>query len=392
MVNNLKLDNKRLYVVDALRGFAIFLIFLIHNIQYFGIQFHAQSNYNWLNVLNDFLTQFIFFLFGNKAFQIFSLLFGLTFFIQKAHLKFKNINPYKFFLWRFFLLFCFGLFNSIFYRGDILVVFAILGVLLIPLSQLNSKLILVIVVFLIFLPFELFKLSQTFKAAIVPIKETLEVSNYNTNSNLKYGSFLDVLINNLLQNKIGNLKFNLNSGRMSIILAMFLLGVLLGRKQLFLLNKSSSIRFWKKVFIFSFVFFVIGFILNRTEFLAFGSLKTQNYCNLIFTMLPNTFFTFILVAFFVLVFKVQLFNRFFNLFSSLGKMSLTNYILQSIIGAFLYYGYGLGLYKITGALQSILITIFVSVLMSIFSKYWLTKYSRGPFETLWHKASWYFFK
>ncbi|MCB4809442.1 DUF418 domain-containing protein [Tamlana sp. 62-3] len=278
-----------------------------------------------------------------------------------------------------------------FYRGDILVVFAILGVLLIPLSQLNSKWILCIAAILIIQPLELFKLAETFKTVITPIKEAFEVSNYNRNSILKFGSFLDVLKGNLHHNKIANLKFNINSGRMSIILSMFLLGVLFGRKQLFLLTKPSSIRFWKKVLIFSTVFFVLSFMLNKTEFLAFGSLKTQNYFNLIFTMLPNTFFTFILVASFVLVFKMQLFNRFFKLFSSLGKMSLTNYILQSIIGAFLYYGYGLGLYRITGALESILITIVVSVLMSMFSRYWLTKYSRGPLETIWHLGSWKMF-
>jgi uncharacterized protein len=69
-------------------------------------------------------------------------------------------------------------------------------------------------------------------------------------------------------------------------------------------------------------------------------------------------------------------------------MSLTNYIAQSILGSFIYYGYGLGLYKYTGASFSILIGSTVIVIQIIFSHWWLKHYGQGPLERLWHKMTW----
>jgi uncharacterized protein len=70
-------------------------------------------------------------------------------------------------------------------------------------------------------------------------------------------------------------------------------------------------------------------------------------------------------------------------------MSLTNYIAQSVMGSFIYYGYGLGLYAYTGATYSVLIGLGLFVLQLIFCHYWLKKYKQGPFEYLWSHATWF---
>ncbi|KJD35737.1 hypothetical protein PW52_08335 [Tamlana sedimentorum] len=394
MVNNLRHDNTRLQVVDALRGFALFLIFLIHNIQYFGIQFNYQSSCAWLNDLNNFLFRSIFVLFGSKAFQIFSLLFGLTFFIQKRNLEQKGINATKFFLWRFFLLFCFGLFNSMFYYGDILTIFSFVGIFLIPLSQLKNKWILCIAVVLIFHPIEILKLI---KSMVIPMDYVKDVFVFTNNGNgvnniLKDGSVLDVINNNLFYGKLSNFKLNFNVGRLSAILAMFLMGLYAGRKWLFALNNAKTILFWKRLLKTSIILSVILFVLYKYDFASFGSDNIQKFIKFILLTVINTSIAFVIVSAFVLLFKIRLGFKLFNQFSFLGRMSLTNYILQSVIGSFIYYGYGLGLYKFVGAVEAIIISVLLTVLLSIFSKYWLTKHLRGPFEALWHKSSWCFFR
>ena len=76
----------------------------------------------------------------------------------------------------------------------------------------------------------------------------------------------------------------------------------------------------------------------------------------------------------------------------MGKMSLTNYVFQSIIGSTLYYGYGFGLYKYTGATYCALISIVFTIIMWYFSFWWMKNNKRGPLETIWHNMTWMFSK
>ena len=71
-----------------------------------------------------------------------------------------------------------------------------------------------------------------------------------------------------------------------------------------------------------------------------------------------------------------------------GQMSLTDYITQSVIGSFLYYGYGLELHKVCGTTYSLLIGICFLILQVIFAHWWFRHFKRGPLETVWHKLTW----
>ena len=71
-----------------------------------------------------------------------------------------------------------------------------------------------------------------------------------------------------------------------------------------------------------------------------------------------------------------------------GKMSLTNYIGQSIIGAFLFYGWGLGLHRFCGVTVSVLMGVVLVILQCWFSTWWLKHHKRGPLEGFWHKLTW----
>ena len=71
-----------------------------------------------------------------------------------------------------------------------------------------------------------------------------------------------------------------------------------------------------------------------------------------------------------------------------GKMSLTNYISQSIIGTFIFYTWGLGLYEYSGHTYSLLMGISVVVLQFIFCRWWMKHHSRGPLEDVWRRATW----
>jgi uncharacterized protein len=69
-----------------------------------------------------------------------------------------------------------------------------------------------------------------------------------------------------------------------------------------------------------------------------------------------------------------------------GRMAFTNYLMQSVIFGWLFYGYGLGLFGKLGIADALAIGIGVYVLQAAFSAYWLKRYLYGPVEWLWRSA------
>ncbi len=68
------------------------------------------------------------------------------------------------------------------------------------------------------------------------------------------------------------------------------------------------------------------------------------------------------------------------LFNNVGYMSLTNYLVQSIICTTLFYGYGFGLFGRLGITVGILLSFVIFALQVVFSNWFLSKYNHGPFE------------
>ena len=72
---------ERILAVDALRGFAVMGIILLHNIEHFNFYSFPEDT-GWLKALDTTLWDFLFFSFSGKAYAIFALLFGFTFYLQ----------------------------------------------------------------------------------------------------------------------------------------------------------------------------------------------------------------------------------------------------------------------------------------------------------------------
>jgi len=73
--------------------------------------------------------------------------------------------------------------------------------------------------------------------------------------------------------------------------------------------------------------------------------------------------------------------------SFIGKMSLTDYLLQSAIGAFLFYHWGLGLYTVCGHTYSLILGIVFCLCLYTFCRLWCKHFRRGPLEELWARAT-----
>ena len=71
--------NTRIEVIDALRGFAVMAIILVHNLEHFIFPVYPSNAPDWLNALDQGVVNVVFTLFAGKAYAIFALLFGFTF-------------------------------------------------------------------------------------------------------------------------------------------------------------------------------------------------------------------------------------------------------------------------------------------------------------------------
>jgi uncharacterized protein len=144
----------RIEVVDSLRGFAVMSIMLLHNIEHFDLYYFPENLPAWLKVLDGKIWGSLFFIFSGKSYAIFALLFGFSFFIQFDNQRKKGFDFRGRFLWRLFLLLIIGFFNSIFYAGDILTFYAVMGVSLIVVCKWGNKAVLITAVLLMFQPIE----------------------------------------------------------------------------------------------------------------------------------------------------------------------------------------------------------------------------------------------
>jgi uncharacterized protein len=378
----------RIEVVDALRGFAIMAIMLLHNLEHFDYWFFPESLPAWMKATDSVIFNSMFFLFSGKTYTIFSLLFGFTFYIMFSNQEEKGNDFRGRFLWRMLLLLILGMFNSLFYEGDALTSYAVFGVALVLVCKLNNKTVLAIAIICLLQPIEWGRVIYTFYNT--SYEGALKLSDQyfaQIGQYLSGNSFWDTLKGNITNGKLAVIHWTWENGRILQTPAFFMLGMLLGRIKKFILTTESLI-FWKRIFIFSVISGILLFML-LFKLDTFGLLKAQsNSLKLIFTSVYNVAFTFFWVSSFILVFNLKFGSWLLGKLRPIGRMTLTSYIMQSVIGSILYYGYGFGLYQYTGALYCLIIGVLMFVLQYYFCKWWLTSHKQGPLEYLWHKATW----
>ena len=380
--------NTRIDVADILRGIAIGGIVLIHFIEQLNFYKFPEPSCEFMAALNKSVWDTLFFMLASKMYAIFSLLFGLSFFIQHDNQAQQGVDFRPRFVWRMVLLFLFGLFDLLFYNGDILTVYAVCGVLVIPFIRASDKVLIAATIFFALQPIEL--------AYIVMGLIDPEMTSLNLGSKELFraimpaqseGSFLDVVIANLRYGTLVNFTWAIEHGRMTQTIFLFLLGIYLGRKRLFY-DEGNNIEIWKKVLIGSLcAFFVLlplhkGSIPLRNDGCAYKSLYE------LLNMWKNLSMTLFYVSGVVLLYYRTSARNFLSKIAPYGKMSLTNYLSQSIIGGFVFYNWGLGMFRYSGHASSLLMGIACVALQYIFCRWWLSSHSHGPFEMIWRKLTW----
>lgn len=383
-------SKKRILAVDALRGFAVMGIILLHNIEHFNYYSFPEAPSPFMKSLDTSLWNFLFFSFSGKAYAIFALLFGFTFYLQ-SHSAAKRGEDFKNrYMWRLLLLLGFGFINSLFFPGEILVLYAILGFILVPVRHWTNRSLLVLAIILMLQPLDWIKVFMGLSdPSYAP--EQMIYSLGDVYPQLGGDSFWEMIKANFVAGQLASLNWAWCYGRVFQTCSLFILGMLLGRLGYFRFatddEQKRSAHFWIRMLCVSLPLAVVLYYFKELVFACVDQKLVLESLKIILNSWYNLFFMFSMVAAFLLLYWVNE-GRIQRILAPYGQMSLTDYITQSVIGSFLYYGYGLELHKVCGTTYSLLIGICFLILQVIFAHWWFRHFKRGPLETVWHKLTW----
>ena len=381
------LIKRRIEVVDALRGFALLGLCLIHGLEHFDLLIYPETAPGVLRAIDPVVHQIVFFLFAGKAFAIFSFMFGLSFFIQMDRQAQRGVDFQWRFLWRLVLLALIGYLFGLLYCGEILTIFAVLGVALIVLDKLGTRTLLALSLLMIL------NLPYLYKFFVILGEPALDPRPYavwdlygQAFQIFSQGSWTEVVGFNAWLGQWMRWGWYLQEGRIWQILGLFLWGMVIGRSRFFetIEDRKGSCR---KLLVVSTLGFLALHILKR-NLDSFGLNENAGYlAEKLVSSYANLTFTIVLMTGFILLYGLEWWQRKLSVLSPLGRMSLTNYVGQSVVGVLFFYGFGFAMYQHFGYTLSLAFGVVLISTMIWTSRTWLQRFHYGPLEWVWRAAT-----
>ncbi|HEX7047708.1 MAG TPA: DUF418 domain-containing protein [Gammaproteobacteria bacterium] len=391
---------ERVEVIDVIRGFALFGILLV-NIGFFAYPlsepFYLPPDASDLDHALHWLTAW---LAQGKFYPLFSFLFGLGFAIQFERASGLGSELAPVFTRRLMILMAIGLLHGVFiWAGDILTAYAVLGFLLLLAGRLEPRMLLILalgaygVQLLAFGIFTLLLSDVSFGSEIVSDVLLRMTAGMNDAADLRAdawaayanGSFMEIT-------QVRLREFSMALQNMAFfglqVFGIFLLGAWFGRRGFFADTRSHQ-RLWKNLLlagvfaglplsaVFATLNASIDYLGEPTPVMGVAYLL-----NLVAGLLMALGYSA------AIVFLMQTrWQRVLRLLSPVGRMALTNYLLQSIICTLIFYSYGFGLFGQLDRAQLLAVVLAVFLVQTVFSHWWLARFRFGPFEWLWRSLT-----
>ena len=383
---------QRFQILDVLRGFALVGVLIANMAYHSGYWFLSPEKQEVLAhyTLGEYILWGIHFITEGKFYSIFSLLFGIGFGLQLQRTIAQNTRFIGRFSRRLFILMCIGLTHAfLFFVGDILVTYAVLGFVLILFRNCSDKTLLRLVFVLPIIPVLQYGISW-YMAQGTPATGDVAGMEMFEQIILTYqsGTFLEIIQTNIFGTFFGRYPDLIFTGRLFKVFAMFLLGYYLAKNRWFTdlnLRKAQL----KKILICC---AVIGIPCNL---IMAHMMTTGAY----YAMAPTGIIEPIVYAYGVpalgmcyacgiaLLYIKPLWQKRLNLLAPFGRMALSNYLGQSVLCGFIFQGYGFGLFAQLSPVYFTLIGIGILVLQIGWSHWWLSRYQFGPAEWLWRSLT-----
>lgn len=388
-------QKERILSLDVLRGFALLGILLI-NIQSFAMPSSAYlnpSSYGDLTGINKWVWIISYVLGDMKMMAIFSTLFGAGVMLVIERARSRTGNPTSLHYKRMFWLLVFGLIHAhLIWSGDILVTYAVCGMFVFLFRNKSIKTL--IILGLVFIGIHsLIYWFFGFSLQFLPEDQIAEMTADWAPSDSMQSEEI-AKITGSLSEQIGTnsknallietfvffiLFFWRASGLMMIGMALYKSGIL---------SAAKSSAFYKKGMLWG---WLLGFpLVIFGVYQNFAQNWSYDYSMFLGTQ-PNYWgslgVSFGYLCMTMLMVKSDSFSWLKQRLAAAGQMAFTNYISQSVICVFIFWGVGFGLFGQLERIYQLLIVIAIWILQLSWSKPWLDKYRFGPLEWLWRSLT-----
>jgi uncharacterized protein len=366
---------KRTAIVDMLRGWALLGVVLMNYSDYFWVGWVDKPNFKF-DMLTNILLGFGNIVFAAKSWTMLSMLFGYGFAILIRNVADKGINPIKFFTVRMFWLFVITFVNCMFWWGDILKDYAFMGLILLFFYKMKPK--------------TAFILALVLLAAVPAISPFVNKMHYTGEA-----EFTKLLPLYHSKSLIDNIKFNLLGTYYReillpayyitvhlVMLLCFLLGFAAARSN-FLVNVHENKKYIKRIFwycLLATVIFIAVFLIGDKLKWTYYKYYNIRYPSIITMMI-------LIAAALCWLYVCGKLKAFFRAMEAIGKMTLTNYMVQNIISFLVFGGVGLNLSNTMPYWFYLALPLGVYIAQVYFSKWWLSKYNYGFVEWIWRQLS-----
>lgn len=384
----------RIELLDVLRGFALLGIFLM-NIEYFNRPFQEfglgiPAGTTGIDYLVARLTEI--FVTG-KFWVLFSLLFGMGFVVMQTQATLDGRPFHAIYLRRTLALLLFGLLHiALLWSGDILHSYALVAFVLmwLPLISVRASsfigaclylgpafLSLVSGAILGMLPEK--ELDKILADSTAGAQSAIEVAGVYAN-----GSFFDVV-------RQRGLDFlHLLTFEPFVFISafgIFLIGGAIMRSGL-LLDLKANRDFFLRAMLYCGLT-AAAFTGLASLFHGHGAMEPKGMIEQAFTMMGNLPFSLFYLCIIAYAMSFASGEMILRLLAPAGRMALTHYLMQSLIGSLVFYGYGLGMWQQWGRAELALFVLSVFTAQVIFSHLWLRNFRYGPMEWLWRAMTYW---
>ncbi len=394
--------SERSSILDILRGIALLgicianypvLSFFVFQPDSVKAQLPANGFDHQIEIVHDMFIE-------GKFYSLFSLLFGIGFsiFLLRGKRDGENSKGLRVFYRRLFVLMIFGLMHLLLlWEGDILMLYAIMGMLLPLFRNVSDKTLLIAWIALIFSPllFDMAKVLSDGKLNLaIPVYDAGEsvAKTYGvTEQNFfkwipTHTEYADVLKYNQSA-FFFRWGYLLDGNRLPKVLGMFLLGLYAGRKLMYARLEENK-RLLKKVRNYGYLLgipaSVMMVVFRKDDYRlpeVGGLLDTLTYA---LSVVPLS----LAYTCTICIWYLNSGNRkWLNIFIAPGRMALTNYIAQTLFAVMIFYGIGFGWGARVSVATSVAIAVTVYIVLLLLSHLWLRYFYYGPLEWIWRQLT-----
>ncbi len=376
-------ERQRHLILDAMRGLALMGIALANFPEFALWTFLSADEQAAMPTAGiDSAVRYLqYLLVDGKFYSIFSILFGIGFSLILAR------HGRRLFVRRMLILICIGALHLIFiWSGDILLLYAVGGLILCLFIGISDRRLLALAVTLILLPVGLDALTEfrgvdfagPFYRQWWRVADARGITEGNFATWLRDADSYGQMFAFLEQGACERIWEFVEGHRVPKVVGLFILGYLIGKHRLYARLKELPM---KRAF---FASAIVGFPLSAVYAWSavWGHPWGQTVHSLLYALsvIPQAL---AYVCGFCLAYQRWPQSGAFTFLAAPGRMALSCYIGQSLIGIVLFYGLGFGLGTSFGLIHIELTALVVFVVEAVLCRLWLRRFRFGPLEWVW---------